>query len=255
MKIELRQNYMLLYSDFVEKVLKRLPEDMLVLLEKDGHITSPIWFDVEKLEYPDDIYCVKKGRQTVERFFELDEELFPEDMWEDHYRCASDYAEDWVQSEFEKFSRESQISVTRGMCNELTLVCNNAGIGYDNYGDCTVGMLIEDYMNYWKSLEPNNRLFLGYYELYFPHESDGISFKFTLLNGIGLNKMMIPQRPYIGIGKALIININPKMKDPKNEICDFSLFQNNYHQPWPRKYSPILYHSLISERRKTNEKD
>ena len=245
---------MLHYSDFVEKILKRLPEDMLVLLEKDGHITSPIWFDVEKLECQDDIYCVRKNQKTLERFFELDEELFPEDMWEDHYCCASDYAEDWIKNEYEKFFGEGQIGVTRGTCNEIFLANGNAGIGYDNYGDCTVGMLVEDFMNHLKNLNSKDKSSACFYELYFPYESDGISFKFTLLNGIGLNKTMIPQRPYIGIGKALIININPKMKDRKNEICDFSLFQNNYHQPWPKKYSPLLYHCLISERRETNEK-
>ena len=211
---------------------------MPVFLEGDGHKISPLWISLEDYRGSDKrFHVISKDYEVFEYLQELDEELFPEDLWEDNYVGKDFYIEDWVTSNFlEYVLRNTNPHIDVNTSGRLGTF--RAAVGYTNYGESTVGSLIQDFN---ESHDLDNPMF-------FPYEDSGIDFLSTYYRGIGFNKTLIPQRPGIGVREALIININNKAINDDSEICDFSLLRN--HKRPPKKYNPHVFQSLINERRK-----
>ena len=240
---------MLLYNNLIE-ILKILPKNMPVFLESVGHYIYPIYFNLEVHQNGEDtVFLIRDNQRTLLDYIieDPDKELITDDDMENsNYSSKQDCLRDWVSC---YLITDRQVSVYKSTIYSSREEKVNLVVGY-NY-DGPRAFTVKEIVN-------NDRIQAHHKQLpiTFKHEVDFRPFMSTAFVGIGINKLSFM---FKGIryerGTAVILSTNFERKDPEKDICDFSLYRNNHKRPRPKKYSLDLYHCLISERRKTHEKD
>ena len=237
------------------RILKKVNPEIPIFIETDrNHIQGSIHI-CEKTEF--NKYNVIRGwfirdrnreNNSVALLAETDEtkELFSEKSWKGFYKSQLEYARNWVLNKFPILIHNSNNDFSAGIFPKDKL-------NYNAFVEIVPSITtVRDIL----SLAEKNLLQLGILLFPYTDEYKEITFYFTHINGIGINrKSFIYSGREIKSGEAVIINLNRTVENSGNdEICDFSLYRPLAQNSWPKKPSPNLFHSLISERRKTYEK-